>query len=108
MNKVKGIIYVLIGISMGYLFYIYLFTNNGYGMMNHHYGYYDRYSGFSYYLNLGLVVLACSIIIIGIIILLSKMKISRNDAIPILEERLSKGEISIEEFQKIKRSINLK
>ncbi|GEM_PF-1407663 len=110
MKTKKGLIYFLISISVGYLFYNYLFTDYGYsyGMMSHHYGYYDNYSGFSYYLNAILVFISYSIIIIGTILLVKKKTESRNDSLTILDERLSKGEISIEEYQKVRGVINSK
>jgi uncharacterized membrane protein len=108
MKKKKGLIYVLLSISTGYLFYNYLFTDYGFGMMNHHYGYYDDYSRIMYYLNSSLVFVSYTVIIISTIILLSNKTESTNYAMTILDERLSKGEISVEEYQKIKGVINNK
>ncbi len=108
MKKKKGLIYVLLSISIGYLFYNYLFTDYGFGMMNHHFGYYDDYSRIMYYSNGSLVFVSYTVIIISTIILLSNKTISKNYPMTILNERLSKGEISVEDYQNIKRVINNK
>lgn len=107
MKMKKGMIYGLLSISIGYLVYNYLFTDYRYGMMmNHHYVYYDDYSRILYYLNSGLIFIAYTGIIIAIIILLSQRTLPRNNISTILDERLKKGEISIEEYKKIKSVIN--
>jgi uncharacterized membrane protein len=108
MKKKNGLIYVLLSISIGYLFYNYLFTDYGFGMMNHHYGYYDDYSRIMYYLNSSLLFISYTVIIISAIILLSSKTVSKNYSMTILDERLSKGELSIEDYQKIKGAINNK
>lgn len=108
MKRKKGLIYILMSISIGFLFYNYLFTDYGYGMMAHHYGYYDSYSGLTYYLNMSLVIISYSVIIIGTIFLLNMKTEPTKNSLKILDERLSKGEVSIEEYQKIKRVINSK
>jgi len=106
MKKKKGLIYVLLSISIGYLFYSYLFANYGFGMMNHHYGYYDDYSRTMYYLNAILVFISYTVIIVLTIILLSNKSVPKKYAMTILDERLSKGEISVNDYQKIKGAIN--
>ena len=109
MKKKKGLIYALLSISIGYLFYNYLFTDYSFGMMmNHHYGYYDDYSRAMYYLNGSLVFVSYTVIIISTIILLSNKTVSKDYSMTILDERLSKGEISVEDYQKIKGAINNK
>ena len=108
MKKNKGLIYVLLSISIGYLFYNFLFTDYGYGMMNHHYGYYDDYSRIVYYLNSSLIFISYSVIIVSTIILFSNKTESNNYYMTILDERLSKGELSVDEYQKIKEAINKK
>ncbi len=108
MKRSKGLIYFLLSISIGYLFYNYLSTDYGYGMMSHHYGYYDNYSGIEYYLNTGLVVISYLLIIICTISLVNMKKDSTNYALVILDERLSKGDISIDEYKNIKEVINSK
>ncbi len=109
MRKKKGLIYALLGISIGYLFYYYLFTDYSFGMMmNHHYGYYDDYSSVMYYLNGGLAFAAYTVIIISTIILLSNKTRSKDYSMTILDERLSKGEISVDDYKKIKEMINNK
>ena len=107
MKRNKGLIYTLLGLSIGYLLYNYLFTDYRFGMMmNHHYGYYDDYPSLMYYLNGGMVLLAYTVIIISTISLLSNKTSPKNEALTILDERLSKGEISIDEYQEIKGVIN--
>ena len=108
MKMKKGLIYVLLSISIGYLFYNYLFTDYGFGMMNHHYGYYDNYSRIIHYFNSSLVFVSYTVIIISTIILLSNKTVSKGYSMTILDERLSKGEISVEDYQKIKEAINNK
>ena len=49
-----------------------------------------------------------TVIIISAIILLSSKTVSKNYSMTILDERLSKGELSIEDYQKIKGAINNK
>ena len=95
-------------ISIGFLFYNYSFTDYGYGMMAHHYGYYDSYSGLTYYLNMSFVIISYSVIIIGTIALLSMKTKPPKNSLKILDERLSKGEISIDEYQNIQRIVNSK
>ena len=73
--------------------------------MNHH-GYYDGYSSSSYYLNSIFVLVSYLLIIASTIILLSIKKTSKNFSIEILDERLSKGEISTEEYLNIKSEIS--
>jgi uncharacterized membrane protein len=108
MKKKKGLIYVLLSISIGYLFYNYLFTDYGFGMMNHHYGYYDDYSRITYYLNSSLVFISYTIIIVSTLILITSKTESKDYSMTILDERLSKGEISVDEYRKIKGVINKK
>lgn len=108
MKKKKGLIYFLLSISIGYLIYNYLFTDYSFGMMSHHYGYYDDYSSIMYYLNSSLVFISYTIIIISTIILLSNKTVSKDYSMVILDERLSKGEISVDDYQKVKGAINKK
>ena len=108
MKKKKGLIYFLLSISIGYLFYNYLFTDYGFGMMNHHYGYYDDYSRIMYYLNSSLVFVSYTVIIISTIILASNKTVSKKYSMTILDQRLSKGEISVEDYQNVKGAINKK
>ncbi len=76
--------------------------------MNHHYGYYDDYSRVMYYLNGGLVFVAYTVIIVSTITLLSVKPISKNNSMTILDERLSKGEVSVEDYKRIKEAIQNK
>ena len=108
MKKKKALIYFLLSISIGYLFYSYLFTDYSFVMMNHHYGYYDDSSSAMYYLNSGLVFISYTVIIISAIILLFNKTVSKDYYMTILDERLSKGEISIDDYQKIKGTIKNK
>ena len=62
-----------------------------------------KYSSSSYYLNSIFVLVSYLLIIASTIILLSIKKTSKNFSIEILDERLSKGEISIEEYQNLNR-----
>ena len=106
MKKKKELIYFLLSISVGYLFYYYVFTDYGFSMMGGHYGYYESYSGFTYYLKTSLLFLSYAVIITGIIILLNDKTKSKSQAMIVLDERLLKGGISIEEYKNIKRVIN--
>lgn len=106
MKKKKGLMYSLLSISVGYLLYNYLFTDYRFLMMNHHYGYFDDYSRIVYYLNGSLVFISYTVIIISIIILLSNKGVSKDYSMWILDERLSKGEISIDDYREIKRTIS--
>lgn len=76
--------------------------------MNHHYGYYDDYSRVMYYLNGGLVFVAYTVIIVSTITLVSVKPISKNNSMTILDERLSKGEVSVEDYKRIKEAIQNK
>jgi len=105
MRRKNGVIYILLSGSIGYLFYSFLFTDVRYGMMGHHYGYYEGYSNFHYYTNLMLIFAAYVVITFCLVILLSKRSQGNNNAITILNERLSHGEISIEEYQTIKKEL---
>ena len=99
------LIYFLLSISIGFLFYSFVLSDVRYGMMGHHYGYYDDYSPLNYYINSAMIYISITILIIGFIMLLSK-KTSRNStAISILDSRLSSGEITIEEYKRIKSEI---
>jgi uncharacterized membrane protein len=77
-------------------------------MMNHHYGYYDDYSTVMYYLNGSLVFVAYTVIIVSAIMLLSIKPMSKNNSMTILDERLTKGEISVEEYKRITEAIQNK
>jgi uncharacterized membrane protein len=80
--------------------------NDGYGHMED--GYYDDYSRAMYNLHGSLVFVSYTVIINSTIILLSYKTVSKDYSMTILDERLSKGEISVEDYQKIKRTINNK
>lgn len=88
--------------------YNYLFTDYRYGMMRHHYGYYGDYSGFGFYINSFLVVIAYILLITSTIFLLRGFQQSSHNAMTILENRLTRGEISIEEYNQIKEIISNK
>ena len=90
---------------MGYLIYNYLFLGNKYGMMSNHHGYYDNYSQPFYYLHNGLLVLASAFLIIIFLVYVNKKFSSSSDAMRILDNRLSNGDISINEYQSIKKVI---
>jgi uncharacterized membrane protein len=77
-------------------------------MMNHHYGYYDDYSTVMYYLNGSLVFVAYTVIIVSAIMLLSIKPMSKNNSMTILDERLTKGEVSVEEYKRITEAIQNK
>lgn len=104
MKKKNIIIYPLLSLSTGFLLYRYFFTDVSYGMMRHH-GYYDGYSSFNYYVNSLLIFIACSVIFICLMLLYSQKAHSKNTALTILNDRLSRGEISIEEYREIKREL---
>lgn len=92
---------------MGYLLYVYTFTNYGFGMMmSHHYGYQNNYPSAMHYLNRTLIVVAYIVIIISAIMLISMKTDKKNHAMTILNERLSRGSVSIEEYKEIKKTIN--
>jgi len=106
MNNKKGLFFVLIGVSIGYLIYNFLSVDYEYGIMMNHHGYYDNYSSNLYYLNSVLVFLSYFTIIISTIILLSNKSTLKKSSMTILDQRLSKGEISIEEYLSIKTEIS--
>ncbi len=108
MKRKNVLIYGLLSISVGYLIYNYLSTDYSYGMMSNHHGYYDNYSSNSYYLNSFLVFISYAVLIISTIILLSKKSVSTNHATTILDQRLSKGEISLEDYRERKSEISSK
>lgn len=68
-------------------------------MMNHHYGYYNYQYGNLDLLNNGFVFLAYFVLILCAILILKEKSTVSNTAMEILNERLSKGEISIEEYR---------
>jgi uncharacterized membrane protein len=103
MKNKKVLLYFFAAISIGFLLYNYLFTGIEYGMMNHHYGYYNNYSRNLDLLNTGSVFLAYIILIISAIFILKENSTTSYFALEILNERLSKGEISIEEYQNLNR-----
>ncbi|MEC9485843.1 MAG: hypothetical protein UMR38_08280 [Candidatus Izemoplasma sp.] len=105
--KKNYVVYPMLIASIGYLFYYYLLSgyNSGF-MMMHHMGYYDNFSSTSYFINIGLLILAYIGLIAAILILVSKQTSQSNNALEILNERLTKGEISLEEYREIKRTIN--
>ncbi|MFK5883450.1 MAG: hypothetical protein QM489_03810 [Candidatus Izemoplasma sp.] len=106
MKKIKGLIYLLVIVSIGYLFYNYIFTDFGYGMMSHNSRYYNNYTVYSHNSNWGLVVIACAVLVISVIVLIFKHTEPKNEPRLILDQRLSNGEISIEEYQNLKKIVN--
>lgn len=105
MSKKKTLLYSLISLSVGFLLYNYIFTDYKYGMMRHHYGYYDGFSINSFYLNSALVFVAYVVIILCLFTLIYKKQKSKSNAITILDNRLSKGDITLEEYKKIRTVI---
>lgn len=103
MKKKKTLYYFLAVISIGFLIYNYVFTGSEYGMMNHHYGYYTYHSRSVDLLNTGFVFLAYIVLILCAILLLKEQTTVSNSALEILNDRLSKGEISIEEYRTLKQ-----
>jgi uncharacterized membrane protein len=55
-----------------------------------------------------LVFVAYTVIIVSSIALLSVRPISQNNSMTILDERLSKGEVSVEDYKRIKETIQNK
>lgn len=102
MKNRKYIYFVLATISIGFLVYNYFSTGLEYGMMSHHYGYYNNYSRNFDLLNTGLVFLAYVVLILCAILILREKTTVSNTALEILNDRLSRGEISIEEYQTLK------
>ncbi len=74
--------------------------------MMHHMGYYDNFSSTTYLFSVGILVLAYIGIIVSLLMLFSQQTTKTSNALEILNERLSKGEISLEEYREIKRTIN--
>jgi uncharacterized membrane protein len=93
--------YFLAVLSIGFLIYDYFFTGIEYGMMNHHYGYYNYHSRNLDLLNTGFVFISYITLILCAILILKEKTITSNTALEILNDRLSKGEISIEEYKTI-------
>lgn len=108
MRKKETIFYLLICVSIGYLLYNYLFSEFNYGMMGHHYGYYDDFSWTNFYISRGLEIGAYLLIILSSVFLIKNKRSTHNSSLSILDNRLSRGEISIEEYSRIKRIINKK
>lgn len=103
--KKSLLIYFLVFLSFGYLIYNYFFTDISYGMMNHHYGYYDNYNQTLHYLDNIFMFLAYFVLAMSIIFLVNGRFSSNDNTLDILNKRLSKGEISIEQYQSIKDAI---
>lgn len=93
--------YFLAVIAIGFLMYEYFFTGIEYGMMNHHYGYYNYHSRNLGLLNTGFAFISYIVLILCAILILKEKTIASNTALEILNDRFSKGEISIEEYQTI-------
>lgn len=108
MKKKNTLLYFLLSISVGFLMYNYIFSDYRYGMMRHHYGYYDGSSAYNYYLNSLLVFIAYLCIVIGTMFLIISNQKSKNNAMILLDDRLSRGEISVEEYKAIKEIITKK
>ena len=105
MKAKKVLFYFLIFVSVGYLSYDFLFLGFGYGMMYHHFDYYDDYSSFDLYLRMALSVTAYILIFISVYNLLKRSVKSKHNYLKILNQRLSNGEISIDEYKRIKETI---
>lgn len=104
--KMKSLfVFAILIMSFAYLVYNSFFIGNSYGFMHHHYGYYDNSYSSTYYTYAILNAIAYLIITISWIYFLLEMNKKKSGYIKILNERLSKGEISIEEYSEIKRSI---
>lgn len=108
MKQKKVLIYIVLFLSVGSVIYNYIFNDYGYGMMNHHYGYYDDYSLDMYYLNMGLLGVSYIAILICVFMLIGMRVNFDSKATTILNERLSRGEITLEEYRKIKETIRMK
>lgn len=108
MKRKKGLIFLFLGSSIGYLIYSYLFIDYGLGIMKHHYGYYDDYSRIMFYSNGCMVIISYTVIVVSTIILLSYKIVPKTYSMALLDERLLKGEISVDDCQKLKRVINRK
>lgn len=106
MKTKNTVLYSLIFISSGYLLYSYIFTENRYGMMRHHYGYYDDYLMNNFYLNTVFVFVSYAVIVTSILYLLLNSQRNNNNVLMILNSRLSKGEITVEEYEIIKSTID--
>jgi uncharacterized membrane protein len=103
MNNKKALLYFLAVISIGFLIYNYYFTGSAYGMMNHHRSYYNDYFRDIDLLNTAFVFFAYFVLIISSVLILKEKATASSTALNILNERLSKGEISIEEYQTLIR-----
>lgn len=107
MKRNSKIVYIaLIVISLGFLLYTYIFTSYGYNMMmmRHHYGYSEEFRTLDQYIFSVLIVVAYLTLILAIIrLLISRKSDSNLKALNILDERLSKGEISVDEYKEIKK-----
>lgn len=105
MNNKKTIYVSLILISVGYLAYYYLFTDRAFTMMHHHYYYYNQSTRTTYLLQ-GLLrfIAYMNISIFSLLLFIDYIKPKR-EYLDILNLRLSKGEISVEEFRELKNEI---
>lgn len=99
MKNKNTLYYVLAMISIGYLVYNFVSRGLEYGMMNHHYGYYNYPARDIDILNTVVVFLAYIVLILSAILILKEKTNSNNKSLEILNNRLSKGEISIEEYK---------
>lgn len=106
MNTKKTFLIILIIGAIATLFYSYINNDNGYGvMMYHHYGYYDDYSELQYVFDILLKSVAFIVIIISIMIFQKQGVTKSSKYLDVLNRRLSSGNISVEEYQKILKVI---
>lgn len=98
--------YVFIVVSIGYLSYHYYFSGFGFGMMYHHYGYYDDYSSLQYFYRTSLSIAAYMILFVSLISLFRHSTLGSKHYLLVLNERLINGEISVEEYKKLKGVID--
>lgn len=106
MKNKNVLLYSLIIIAIAYLIYHSLTTNYGFGMMMyHHYGYYDNYSITQYYLKSIGVFISYGVILFSVIVLLQRKSRRPNSYLRILNQRLSNGDINIDDYNTIKHII---
>lgn len=106
----KIILYFLLITSIAYLIFNRYFSTYGFGMMMyHHYPYYSDYTFAQYYLRLFFNVIAYLIIALSLFTLIkSRNRNFNKDYLKILDVRLSKGEITLDEYKFIKGELNKK
>lgn len=106
MKNKNTIFYVLLLMSIGYLLYSYTFVDYRYGMMmDHHYDYYGSRLVANNFVDSIFVFIAYSLITLSLIVILPKKWKSSKNTFIILDTRLSKGEISIDEYRLIKKEL---